>query len=425
VGADASTARVTVTASAGCNWTATSNVSWITITSGSSGSGSGTVNYSVAANTSASARTGTLTIAGQTFTVTQQGVAAPTFQYDWIDTQNQANRGTVAPGATIRLPDWTPGKSSAVQFFITNRSASSQRVNSITVSGSAFRLTGVPTLPATLTTTAPGVQTGFVIEFSPSAAGESSGTLTIDGSTFQLRASAQFPVVTGVTISGVSGTTTPTQRLTVGVGLPRAYGVALTGTVSLGFTADAVNPMDDQTVAFTGGGRTVNFTVAADGTQAIFSSGTANQFSTGTTAGRITVTVSVRAGSVDVTPSSAPSASVQIARGVPVITNVAIVNRTTSGFELHVTGYATPREVTGATFQFSGSNLQTTSLTADAAVNTAFTKWYGGAESPPFGSSFKYVQAFMVSQGSVSSITSATVTLRNSLGNSTSASVNV
>jgi hypothetical protein len=65
---------VSVTAPGGCNWTAVSNDSFLTITSGSSGSGSGTVAYTVAANSSASPRTGTMTIAGQTFTVTQSGV---------------------------------------------------------------------------------------------------------------------------------------------------------------------------------------------------------------------------------------------------------------------------------------------------------------------------------------------------------------
>jgi hypothetical protein len=63
----------TVTAAAGCNWTATSNVSWITITAGASGSGNGTVSYSVAANSSTVARTGTLTVAGQTVSVSQAG----------------------------------------------------------------------------------------------------------------------------------------------------------------------------------------------------------------------------------------------------------------------------------------------------------------------------------------------------------------
>jgi Zn-dependent metalloprotease len=67
------TGSVTVTAGAGCAWTAVSNAAFITITSGASGSGNGTVNYSVASNTGTSSRTGTLTIAGQTFTVTQAG----------------------------------------------------------------------------------------------------------------------------------------------------------------------------------------------------------------------------------------------------------------------------------------------------------------------------------------------------------------
>ncbi len=47
---------VTVTAPAGCGWTAVSNDGWITVTSGSSGSGNGSVGYSVAANASTSAR---------------------------------------------------------------------------------------------------------------------------------------------------------------------------------------------------------------------------------------------------------------------------------------------------------------------------------------------------------------------------------
>ena len=54
----------------GCAWTAVSNVPWITITSGSSGGGNGTVQYSVSSNTGG-VRTGTISIAGQTFTVTQ------------------------------------------------------------------------------------------------------------------------------------------------------------------------------------------------------------------------------------------------------------------------------------------------------------------------------------------------------------------
>ena len=67
------TGSVSVTAGAGCNWTAVSNSSFITITSGASGSGNGSVGYSVAANGGTASRSGTLTIAGQTFTLSQAG----------------------------------------------------------------------------------------------------------------------------------------------------------------------------------------------------------------------------------------------------------------------------------------------------------------------------------------------------------------
>ncbi len=67
------TGSVTVTPSnSSCSgWAASSNASWITITS----SGNGSVGYSVVANTSNTARTGALTIAGQTFMVTQAGTS--------------------------------------------------------------------------------------------------------------------------------------------------------------------------------------------------------------------------------------------------------------------------------------------------------------------------------------------------------------
>lgn len=72
VAAAGGTGTVDVTAAGGCAWTAQTNVPWITITSGSSGSGTGRVAFTVAANTGPS-RTGTITIAGRTFTVTQGG----------------------------------------------------------------------------------------------------------------------------------------------------------------------------------------------------------------------------------------------------------------------------------------------------------------------------------------------------------------
>lgn len=64
---------INVTADANCNWNAVSNASWITITAGKSGKGNGSVSYTVLQNTKKTARTGTMTVAGKAFTVTQSG----------------------------------------------------------------------------------------------------------------------------------------------------------------------------------------------------------------------------------------------------------------------------------------------------------------------------------------------------------------
>lgn len=68
--AGGSGAPIAVTAPASCAWTASSNAPWITIASGGNGTANGSVTFNVQVNTGAP-RTGTLTVATQTFTVTQ------------------------------------------------------------------------------------------------------------------------------------------------------------------------------------------------------------------------------------------------------------------------------------------------------------------------------------------------------------------
>ncbi|MGC4055788.1 MAG: BACON domain-containing carbohydrate-binding protein [Paludibaculum sp.] len=66
----------TVTTTGACSWSATSDVSWLTIGSGATGTGSGTVAFNVAANTGSAARTGVLTIGGQTLSIAQEAGAS-------------------------------------------------------------------------------------------------------------------------------------------------------------------------------------------------------------------------------------------------------------------------------------------------------------------------------------------------------------
>lgn len=67
---------VNVMTTTGCAWMATSNAAWLNITAGTPGNGNGSITYSIATNTGA-ARSGTLTIAGQIFTVNQDAAGGP------------------------------------------------------------------------------------------------------------------------------------------------------------------------------------------------------------------------------------------------------------------------------------------------------------------------------------------------------------
>ena len=73
--ASGGTGSVGVATGKDCTWTAATNASWITITSGQGGTGNGRIQYSVSPNLETMERTGTMTVAGKTFILTQKGCA--------------------------------------------------------------------------------------------------------------------------------------------------------------------------------------------------------------------------------------------------------------------------------------------------------------------------------------------------------------
>lgn len=145
VPAAVSNGNVSVTAPAGCAWTAVSNSGFITVTSGASGSGNGTVSYNVAANPTTSSRSGSITIAGQTFTVTQ--AAAP----------SACSAIVLAPST---LPNVTQGV--AVNLTLTASGGAAPYVFAVTAGS----------VPAGLTLSPAGVLSG-----TPATAGSSTFTV--------------------------------------------------------------------------------------------------------------------------------------------------------------------------------------------------------------------------------------------------------
>lgn len=158
ISSGARTGTVSVTAGAGCGWTATSSASWIVITSGATGSGNGTVGYSIAANPSISPRTGTVTIAGRTFTVTQAGVPCTSvISPTGVAVAAEATTGTIS----VSIPSgcaWTATDNASwvsitggasgtgngtVAYSIAANPNTTERTATITAAGQTFTITQV------------------------------------------------------------------------------------------------------------------------------------------------------------------------------------------------------------------------------------------------------------------------------------------
>jgi hypothetical protein len=156
VGASGGSGAAAVTSAGGCMWTAAAAVPWITVTAGGSGTGNGTVNFSVAANAETAARTGTLTIAGDLFTVNQAAAPctygiAPSGQSfvsgggggSFAVTAGNGCSWSAASGAgwiTVSGAGTGSGNGT-VAFSVAANGTSSDRSGSITVNGQTFTVT--------------------------------------------------------------------------------------------------------------------------------------------------------------------------------------------------------------------------------------------------------------------------------------------
>lgn len=183
--------RVSVTAGAGCAWTAQSNAAWITITTATSGTGNGAVSYTVAANTSTASRTGTMTIAGKTFTVTQAGTPASAFTIS----------GKVTIGAT------TTGLA-GVTVKLTGTRALTATTNSL----GAFSFTGLPTGNYRVTPTKLGyLFTPANRSYNALSANQTAANFTAAARTFTITAKA---TASGLALAGVTMKLTGSRALT-------------------------------------------------------------------------------------------------------------------------------------------------------------------------------------------------------------------
>jgi len=262
-----------------------------------------------------------------------------------------------------------------------------------------------------------------VISGTPNSAGAYAFTARVTDSA---SASAEQPFILAITtgtqsspqmtLTGVPPTSESAQQITFGVTLSSPYSSDITGQATLSFQPDAVVAADDPAIQFSSGGRTVNFTIPAGATHAVFPV-TPMAFQTGTVAGAISLNFTAQSGGTEF-PTSGLDRSVAIARAGTVLRSASVV-KTASGFQVQLVGFSNPRELDEVRLHFTpakGQTLQTTDLKLDLTATA--NDWYSSAASTPFGSQFLLVLPFTV-QGSQSSIASVTVQLQNDLGTAT------
>ena len=108
----------------------------------------------------------------------------------------------------------------------------------------------------------------------------------VGGSRFFVAVS--LPPLPSVSIDGLPDPTNAADQPVFSVSLATSYPVQLTGTIVVSFAADAEVAIDDSSIQFPTGGRTVNFTIPAGSTTAVFST-SQMALQTGTVAGTITL----------------------------------------------------------------------------------------------------------------------------------------
>jgi hypothetical protein len=368
---------------------------------------------------------GNLLIDAQTFVLSGSGTAGgASISYSYTNT------GTSTPvqsGGTVVFSPTPIGSTATISFTINNQGNASTTIGSIYVGSTAtgFNVSGLPTLPLTL---GAGNSTSFAITFSPNTVGVATAGLTIDTASFSLTGpGTPPPALPTYSFTGASGTQAPMTQPAIGLSLSSAYGLPVSGTLTITFVSSVF--VDDPTIQFSTGSRTVAFTIPANSTAAIFPSGSKQiQLATGSVAGTITIVPSFgTVGGVGLTPDSPTTIQLILAKIPPVLLSLQATSSATNTISLNLTGMATGRDLTQISFHFTmASGITLTIPDVNLNVAQAFSSWYQSTSSQASGSLFTVTVPFTLN-GSIQNVTnllqaiqSISVTLTNNEGVSNS-----
>jgi centrosomal CEP192-like protein len=314
-----------------------------------------------------------------------------------------ARSSTPLPGgATIDFGSTLRGTSQSQGFVLKNNGATSLKVGSISVAGTAFRGPIGLTAPVQL---APGASIPFQVAFEPPAGQPQQGTLTIDQRTFHLTGLGLDPPLPAASITFDSRTPLSAQQLHVSVALASASEVSGTGTLTLEFHPSVSGVSDDPAIQFLSGPpRIASLTIAPGDTSASFYGQADLAFQTGTTAGDITFILTL--------PNGTHQASLTVTPAAIDISSATAVRRV-GDLDVSIVGLDNTYSASALAFTFfdtTGKMIQPGTILADET--SAFHTYFTGGQN---GGAFALRATFPVT-GDVSQVAAVKVQMTNSAG---------
>lgn len=313
---------------------------------------------------------------------------------------------------TIQFGSLAPSQTAVCSFQLTNNTSQALTVAGVKVNGTGFLLSAVST-PLNLPR---GVSSTFTITFEPTAAAVYSGTLTIDSQSFPLTGTAfNLPLPTPM-LQFDTQTPQSGQQITLTMTLPSPAPSAVSGSINLAFQPDpsvagvAVAAGDPAVNFVLTNAKSMPFAIQPGSTQATLGGEPNAIFATGTTAGKITFTVSTSA-----QISGDPTTSIALAP-IPISVDDVAATAIAGALNVQIWGFDNTYSAGPMSFTFldnQGNPIGAGPVTANFTSN--FASYFNTAAD---GSAFQMLVTFPIA-GNSAEVGSVNVTMTNAAGAAT------
>lgn len=323
----------------------------------------------------------------------------------WLETQG--GRLKLSSGATVDFGAVERGATRSHRFSLENPTSEELAIAELAVNGGAFRGPLGVELPLRL---GPQRSASFEIAFEPTAAGRHEGALRLGTRLFRLAGEAIEPPTPKPLLVLEPAAPRSGQQVRLAVRFAEPVRSPAQGELRLRFEPAMPGVPDDPAIGFLSPvGRVLTFSVEPGEQAARFGGGAEAIMQTGTTAGRLILTVQL-GGQV--------AESVIVLASQPVVIDTVRAARNAGGVEVNVTAFDNTRSASQIAFTFydrEGRVLEPGTISADATGE--FRRYF---ESSTLGGVFALRAQFPVS-GEAGRIAAVEVEVRNAVGATRSA----